>query len=78
MEDKVGTFVRIDDRVTKIEGEVSDMKTRLAIAENNIKDIKEDISTIKDDTRWTRRTITGSLISVVITVIISAFKMGLI
>lgn len=75
---ETGTIVRIDDKVTKLEGEVSELKTRVAIAENNIKDIKEDIGTIKDDTRWTRRTITGGIITVVIGVIIAAIKLGIV
>lgn len=50
----------------------------LKLAESNIKDIKEDISTIKDDTRWLRRTITGSIIGIVIAAIIAVIKMGVI
>lgn len=52
----------MEERVTILEREVSEMKTRMAVAEANIKDVKEDISSIKDDTRWMRRTITNAII----------------
>lgn len=57
---------------------MTDVKTRLAVAESNIKDVKEDISSIKDDTRWLRRTITTSIIAVVFGVVIAVIKMGVI
>ncbi len=56
----------MEERVTKIEGDVSDLKTRMAVAESNLKDVKEDISSIKDDTKWLRRTITGAIITTII------------
>lgn len=68
----------MENRVNNLEKDMTDVKTRLAVAENNIKDIKEDISTIKDDTRWTRRTITGSIIGVAIAALVAVIKMGVI
>lgn len=68
----------MENRVNNLEKDMVDVKTRLAVAENNIKDIKEDIGTIKDDTRWLRRTITSSIVAVVIAVIIAVVKMGVI
>ncbi len=56
----------MEERVTKIEGDVSDLKTRMAVAEAGLKDVKEDISSIKDDTKWLRRTITGAIITTII------------
>ena len=42
----------MEHRVEKIESYMVDVKIRLAVAESNIKDVKEDISSIKDDARW--------------------------
>lgn len=70
----------MENRVIKLESEVSDMKTRLAVAEASIKDIREDINTIKDDTRWLRRAITnaivGSAIAGLIAVLFATLKGG--
>lgn len=52
----------MDERVSRIESDVSDIKTRLAVAESNIKDVKEDISSIKGNTTWTLRIIIGAII----------------
>jgi len=68
----------MDNRVIKLESDMTDVKTRLAVAESNIKDVKDDINSIKDDTRWLRRTITGGIITVVIAVIIAVLKMGIV
>lgn len=66
----------MEHRVIKLESDMVDVKTRLAVAESNIKDVKADISSIKDDTRWLRRTITTSIIGIVIAAIIAVIKMG--
>lgn len=68
----------MDNRVTKLETDMTDVKTRLAVAESNIKDVKADISSIKDDTRWLRRTITTALIGLAIAAIVAVIKMGVI
>jgi F0F1-type ATP synthase delta subunit len=52
----------LEERVTELERRDLDKTTRLALAENNIKAIQADLSTIKDDTKWLRRTITNALI----------------
>lgn len=57
---------------------MTDVKTRLAVAESNIKDVKEDIGSIKEDTRWLRRTVTASLIGLAIAVFVAVIKMGVI
>ncbi len=56
----------MEKRVEKLESEMDDVKVRLAVAESNIKQIRDDIGTIKDDTRWLRRTITGVIITSII------------
>lgn len=52
----------MDNRIGKLEVDMVDVKTRLAVAESNIRDIKDDIRSIKDDTKWLRQTITYSII----------------
>lgn len=68
----------MENRVEKLETDMVDVKTRLAVAESNIKDVKEDIGTIKDDTRWLRRTVTTSIIGIVIAAVIAVIKLGII
>lgn len=60
----------MEKRVMKLEGEVSDLKTRMAVAESSIKEIKEDVSSIKDNTTWILRLVVGGLIGGIITFII--------
>ncbi|SFA56092.1 Haemolysin XhlA [Parageobacillus thermantarcticus] len=77
----------MEQRVAKLETDVAmlrddmvDVKTRLAVAEANIKDMRDDIRAIKDDTKWLRRTITNAIIvSVVggiVAIIFAALKGG--
>ena len=56
-------------RLKKVEGDVSDLKIRMAVAESNIKEIKEDVSSIKGNTTWILRLVIGGLISAAITFI---------
>jgi predicted nucleic acid-binding Zn-ribbon protein len=60
----------VEQKVEKLENDMIDVKTRLAVAESNIKDTKEDIRSIKDDTRWLRRAITGAIITALSTAVI--------
>jgi flagellar motor component MotA len=60
----------LEERVAVLERSDVDKATRLAVAENNIKGMQADISAIKDDTKWLRRTITNVLISAPIIAII--------
>lgn len=62
--------------MNKLENDVDDLKVRMAVAESNINKIEEEISSIKDDTSYLRRTITGSIISVIIACIIWVIKQG--
>lgn len=63
----------MEQRVISLEKDMTDVKTRLAVAEASIKDIREDIHSIKDDTKWLRRTITGAIITTIIGGVIAIF-----
>lgn len=63
----------LENRVSKLEVDMSDVKTRLAVAEAGLRDVKEDISSIKDDTKWLRRTITNAFITAIIGGVIGLF-----
>lgn len=60
----------LEERVAILERSDVDKATRLAVAENNIKGMQADISAIKDDTKWLRRTITNVLITAPIIAVI--------
>jgi uncharacterized protein (UPF0218 family) len=60
----------MEERVARLEVDMVDVKTRLAVAESNIKDMREDVADIKNDTKWIRRTLTGAIISAVCTGVI--------
>jgi cation transport ATPase len=69
--------IRLEQRVAKLEADVTmlrddmvDVKTRLAVAESNIRDMKEDISTIKSNTTWILRLIIGGIVGAVLSFII--------
>jgi hypothetical protein len=44
------------------EGRVTSLEIKVAVMESDIKNVKEDIGSIKDDTKWLRRAITNALI----------------
>ncbi|KYD28187.1 hemolysin XhlA family protein [Geobacillus stearothermophilus] len=67
----------MEQRVAKLEADVTmlrddmvDVKTRLAVAESNIRDMKEDISTIKSNTTWILRLIIGGIVGAVLSFIL--------
>ncbi|HWJ80195.1 MAG TPA: hemolysin XhlA family protein [Niallia sp.] len=66
----------MENRVNKLENEVDDIKIRLAVAESNIEKVEQDISSIKDDTKWLRKTITTSIIGIVIACVLWVIKQG--
>ncbi|GIN42185.1 hypothetical protein J19TS1_51340 [Heyndrickxia oleronia] len=55
----------------KLENEISEVKTRLAVAESTIKDLKEDIASIKSNTTWILRIVIGAVISSILGLIIN-------
>lgn len=60
----------MDQRIERLETDMTDMKTRLAVAESNIKEIREDLGGIKDNTTWILRLLIGGLASAVLAFII--------
>lgn len=60
----------MEDRLSKLEKEVYNLRERVAIAESTIKAIKEDVVSIKDNTIWILRLIVGGLIGAIITFIV--------
>jgi hypothetical protein len=44
-------------------GRVTQLEIRMAVAESDIKNVRVDITAIKDDTRWLRRAFTGAIIT---------------
>lgn len=73
-------LMKVEADVDMLRNDMVDVKTRLAVAESNIKDMREDIRAIKDDTKWLRRTITNAIIvSVVggiVAIVFAALKGG--
>lgn len=52
----------MEPEIAKIKEDVAELKTRMAVAESSIKDIKEDLSSIKSNTTWIIRLIVGAII----------------
>lgn len=57
---------RLEDEVIVLKTEMSDVKTRLAVAESNIKDIKETLTSIKSNTTWIIRLVIGAMVLAVL------------
>lgn len=62
--------IHMEQRMGRLENDMTDVKTRLAVAESNIKEIREDIGGIKDNTTWILRLLIGGLISAILAFII--------
>jgi predicted nucleic acid-binding Zn-ribbon protein len=60
----------MEQRIQKLEADMVDVKTRLAVAESNIKDMREDISAIKNNTTWILRLIIGGIVLALLGLII--------
>jgi len=58
-------------RISSLEGKVGNLETRMAVAESNIAEIRQDISGIKDNTTWILRLIIGGLVGAIIAFLIS-------
>jgi hypothetical protein len=46
------------------------LSERVAVTESGLRDVKEDIRSIKDDTKWLRRVITSAIITTIISGVI--------
>lgn len=60
----------VENRLSKLEEEVYNLRERVAVAESTIKAIQEDVMSIKDNTIWILRLIVGGLIGAIITFIV--------
>ncbi|MFJ7920327.1 hemolysin XhlA family protein [Lysinibacillus fusiformis] len=60
----------MEQPIERLETDMTDVKTRLAVAESNIKEIREDLGGIKDNTTWILRLLIGGLASAVLAFII--------
>lgn len=60
----------MEQRMERLETDMTDVKTRLTVAEPNIKEIREDLGWIKDNTTWILRLLIGGLASAVLAFII--------
>ncbi len=63
MEDKLN---RLDAEVRNHAERIGRLEVRQAVAEAGITELKDDISTIKSDTRWILRLIIGAMVTGVI------------
>lgn len=60
-----------EKRLSRIEQDVVELKTKVAVAESNIKEIKQDIDGIKDNTTWILRLVVGGIIGAILAFIYS-------
>jgi hypothetical protein len=67
----------MDEEIKALQKDNIDLKIRVTVLETDVKGIKEDITSIKDDTKWLRRTITGAFITAGAVVIIGLIMYGL-
>ncbi|WP_121605506.1 hemolysin XhlA family protein [Virgibacillus sp. Bac332] len=58
------------NEIAELKHDVTELKTRMAVAESNIKDVKEDISSIKNNTTWILRLIIGAFVMALLGLII--------
>lgn len=66
----IDEVIHMEQRMGRLENDMTDVKTRLAVAESNIKEIREDIGGIKDNTTWILRLVIGGLVGALLTFII--------
>lgn len=60
----------MEERVTKLEHDMTDVKTRLAVAEAGLKDMKEDMTSIKNNTTWLLRIVIGAIVGAVLALVL--------
>jgi archaellum component FlaC len=53
---------KLESEMLEVKKDIVDIKTRIAVAESNIKDIKADLSSIKSNTTWIIRLIVGAIV----------------
>lgn len=51
----------METRVKNLESDMVDVKTRLAVVEAGLKDVKEDLRSIKNNTTWLLRIVIGAI-----------------
>lgn len=56
----------LENKVDILERDSIDLKTRLAVAESSIKDIKADLQSIKNNTTWIIRLVIGAIILAIV------------
>ncbi|NRG47567.1 hemolysin XhlA family protein [Bacillus sp. CRN 9] len=75
-----GDIDEIKKNEKKQDEEIQELKKVTDFHERDIRDIKEDLKEIKDDTKWLRRSITNALIVALIggavAIFYAAFKIG--
>jgi len=57
----IDEMIYVEQRMGRLQDDMTDVKTRLDVAESNIKEIREDIGGIKDNTTWISRLLIGGL-----------------
>lgn len=60
----------MEERVTKLEYDMTDVKTRLAVAEAGLKDMKEDMQSIKNNTTWLLQLVIGAIIGAALALVL--------
>lgn len=61
----------MEERVTKLEHDMTDVKTRLAVAEAGLKDMKEDMTSIKNNTTWLLRIVIGAIVAAILGLVVN-------
>lgn len=62
-----------EDWKDKVDNHIADLLVRMGVTEASLKDVKEDIRSIKDDTKWLRRMISGAFITAVVSGVFGLF-----
>jgi hypothetical protein len=57
---------KLEDDYKDVLRDMNDFRTRMAVAEHNIADMKADITSIKSNTQWIIRLIIGAMILAII------------
>lgn len=59
------------EQIDVLRGEMNDVKTRLAVAESNIKSVNEKLGKIDSNTTWTIRLVIGAIVLALINVLLN-------